>query len=116
MASSKPFRPRGIDIRSFFREEPVQSESAQEALTLLTLLATPEDRIALRSWIGLQSPSGLVASYRALLAVAQARGTDVKTVLELVAAKELRVPHSKLAFNRWLRPAATIRTARAISR
>ena len=34
---------REIEIRSFFLEQPVEKEEAQERLTLLTLLATPDD-------------------------------------------------------------------------
>lgn len=92
---------RGIDIRSFFREEPVENEAAQEKLTLLTLLSTPEDRIALRSWIGLGTANGLVASYRAVLRAAQERGTDVQEILRLLDAGDVQIPRSGHALAKW---------------
>jgi len=92
---------RGVEIRSFFREQAVESGVAQERLTLLTLLATPDDRLALRSWIGLGSATGLVGSYRVVLRAAQERGTSVPAVLQSIDAGEINVPRSGHALAKW---------------
>lgn len=54
----------GVPAHSFFYEEALQGNprepdgcQAQEAFTLLTLLADAEDRVALRAWCGFGSPS-----------------------------------------------------------
>jgi superfamily I DNA/RNA helicase len=90
-----------IEIRSYFREEAVESETAQERLTLLTLFADPEDRVALRAWIGLGSNTGLTATYRRLLAAARDDETDVRHVLQRIAAGEMTVPYSGPALEGW---------------
>lgn len=92
---------RGIEIRSFFREQAVESVIAQEKLTLLTLLATPDDRLALRSWLGLSSSTALVGSYRAALHAARERGTSVAAILQALDAEEIRVPRTAHAVARW---------------
>lgn len=91
----------GVEIRSFFREEAVESEEAQTRLTLLTLLANPDDRVALRSWIGFGSDNGLSGSYNRLLHAAQERGTSVRTVLAEIDAGNLAVQFSARPLERW---------------
>jgi len=92
---------RGIDIRSFFREEAVESEEAQRRLTLLTLMARPEDRLALRSWMGFGSANGLAGSYRHVLRAAQERGTDVRTILQMLEAGEINIPRTGHVLAKW---------------
>jgi len=41
-----------IDAHSYFHEEALEDDEAQEAFTLLTLLTEPDDRVALRFWLG----------------------------------------------------------------
>jgi superfamily I DNA/RNA helicase len=94
-------RARRIEIRSFFREQAVETEVAQERLTLLSLFATPDDRLALRSWLGLGSATALVGSYRAALRAAQQRGTSVAAVLQAVDAGEINVPRTAHALAKW---------------
>ena len=92
---------RGIDIRSFFREQAVENELAQEKLTVLTLLANPDDRLALRSWLGLNSPSALVGSYRALLRAAQEKAASVRAILEALDAEEIAVRFTDRSLKKW---------------
>jgi DNA helicase-2/ATP-dependent DNA helicase PcrA len=92
---------RGVEIRSFLREQAVESEAAQEKLTLLALLANPGDRLALRSWLGLGSATALVGTYRTVLRAAQERGTSVGAVLQAIDAGELNVPRSGPALAKW---------------
>jgi DNA helicase-2/ATP-dependent DNA helicase PcrA len=92
---------RNIEIRSFFREEAVEVKTAQERLTLLTLLAQPGDRVALRAWIGLGADSAYVGGYRRLLAMAQAENTDIRAVLDRLDRGEITIPHSGPPLERW---------------
>lgn len=92
---------RGIEIHSFFREEAVESRDAQEKLTLLTLFAHPEDRPALRAWIGLGAASAYVGGYRRILARAQADNTDIRNVLDRLDRGEFTLPHSGPPLERW---------------
>ncbi len=50
-------RHKNIHAHSFFNEEELEDKKAQRAFTLLTLLANPDDRVALRSWCGSTSPT-----------------------------------------------------------
>ena len=45
-------RARGIEAHSFFHEEALEEDEAQEAYALLTLLCRRDDRVALRFWLG----------------------------------------------------------------
>jgi DNA helicase-2/ATP-dependent DNA helicase PcrA len=92
---------RGIEIRSFFREQAVESEAAQERLTLLTLFANPDDRLALRSWLGLGSATALVETYSNVLRAAQERGTSVGAVLQAIDEGELNIARSGPALAKW---------------
>jgi DNA helicase-2/ATP-dependent DNA helicase PcrA len=94
-------RERGIEIHSFFREEAVENETAQRALTMLTLLARPGDRVALRAWLSFGSTTQRRGPYRRLLAVAQEQGTDVAEVLRQIEDGGLRVPYCGTAVEAW---------------
>ena len=47
----------GVNAHSFFHEQALDEEEAKQAFALLTLLANPDDRVALRCWCGFGSPS-----------------------------------------------------------
>jgi ATP-dependent DNA helicase UvrD/PcrA len=94
-------RARGIEIRSYFREEAVESDAAQEKLTLLTLLANPDDRVALRCALAFGSTTRREGPYRRLLAEARARGWSVRRVLEEIDAGNLNLAHTATALQRW---------------
>lgn len=42
-----------LSARTVFREELLKPDLSQEAMTLLTLMADPDDRVAFRCWLGL---------------------------------------------------------------
>jgi superfamily I DNA/RNA helicase len=94
-------RARGIEIRSYFREEAVESGTAQERLTLLTLLANPDDRVALRCALAFGSTTRREGPYRRLLAEVYARGSSVRRVLEEIDAGNVKLPHTATALERW---------------
>ena len=66
-------RRRAVEAHSYFHEEALEGNpklldesAAQQAFTLLTLLARPEDRVALRAWLGFGSPTLRVREYMRL--------------------------------------------------
>ncbi len=56
----------GIPTHSFYHEEALDDDNAQQAFAHLTLLARPNDRVALRYLLGLGSPSWRDGQYRKL--------------------------------------------------
>ena len=94
-------RALNITIRSFFREEAVESEAAQEKLMLLTLLANPDDRVALRCWLAFDSTTRREGPYRRLWTEARNRGTGVAEVLRQVEQGALALPHMAGTVQRW---------------
>ena len=94
-------RAEGVACSSFFREEAVGGEDAQEALTLLTLLAQPRDRLALRAWLAIGSTTQRRPAYRRLLAAAREEDTDVWEMLRRLSVDEARIPYTSDAVARW---------------
>ena len=94
-------RAGGLECNSFFREEAVASDAAQEAVTLLTLLARPRDRLALRAWLAGGSSTERRPAYRRLLAAARQADVDVWEILRQLHAGELRLPYTTDAVARW---------------
>ena len=94
-------RRRGVEVRSFFREEAVDSESTRCALTLLTLLAKPDDRVALRAWLSFGSSTQRRGPYRRVLRVAHEEGTDIADVLTRMDAGSLEVPYAGSLLDPW---------------
>jgi superfamily I DNA/RNA helicase len=56
----------GIPVHSYYHEEALEPIDAQENFTALTLLRDPEDRVALRFWLGCRSNDYLAAQYARL--------------------------------------------------
>jgi superfamily I DNA/RNA helicase len=94
-------RGLGIECSSFFREEPVESEAAQEALTLLTLLADPADRVALRAWLSFGVTTQRRPAYRRLVAAARQHDTDVLDILRRLDSGDLTIAHTASAVERF---------------
>lgn len=94
-------RARGIDCGSFFREEPVDSEAAREILTLVTLLANPNDRAALRAWLAFGVTTQRRPAYRRLHAAALEHDTDVAEILSQIDRGELSIPYTQNAVERY---------------
>ncbi len=77
-----------IPIHSFYNEEALDSESAQRCLTILTLLANPNDRVALRWWLGNGSTNFLSGQYVKLRKYCEETGKEPRAVLEEVIEKK----------------------------
>jgi len=83
-----------IPVRSYFRENALDSKETKQAFSMLNLAANPDDRVALRYLLGFGSQSYLAASYLKLQTKAQELGTGVREVLEAIMAGTLKLPHT----------------------
>lgn len=92
---------RGRNAMSYFTEDPVQPDSAARGMALLTLLVNPLDRPALRSWLGMGSSTGLRGGYQRVAQAAQAAATEPSSILDLLAAGTLAIPHTAGLVARW---------------
>ena len=92
-----PRRPLGYGIRdclseanvpahSFFSEEPLEHATAQRAYAILSLIADPEDRVALRWWLGDGSQQGRATQYQKLRTYCEQHGVSPKEVLDSLVA------------------------------
>ncbi len=84
-----------VPTHSFYHEESLEQPDAQRAFTLLTLLANRKDRVALRFWLGLDSPTWNRSEYEVLRAYSTQSGEHPWAVLEKVLNGDLSFPHTK---------------------
>lgn len=91
-------RRRECSAHSFFQEELLEGNPkeigeslAQQALTLLTLLAYPDDAVALRCWLGFGSPSLRANEYNRIREYCAENGFSVWQALELAERGELPI-------------------------
>jgi len=78
----------GIQARSYFTEEELDSEECREALALLRLVVDEQDSVALRVLVGLGDSSGRSPAYGRLLAFCRANGHGASDVLRRAARGE----------------------------
>ncbi|MGH9772112.1 MAG: UvrD-helicase domain-containing protein, partial [Candidatus Acidiferrales bacterium] len=83
---------RIIEVHSFYHEEALERDAAQQALTALILLANNEDRVALRRWLADGSPTGRSAAYQRLRAACEARNLSPWTALIQLSDGTLVMP------------------------
>lgn len=72
----------GVAVHSFYHEEALESEAAQRAFALLSLLVDAEDRVALRWWLGEGSPSSRTNAYQRLRQHCETAGSSPRAALE----------------------------------
>ncbi len=94
-------RRRGIDAHSFFHEEALDGNPkviadslAQQAFTLLTILAHPEDRVALRCWLGFGSPSLRSGEYHRLREFCALQGTSTWDAVAEIRSGQITIPYT----------------------
>jgi ATP-dependent DNA helicase UvrD/PcrA len=80
--------------QSFFYEEDLDELPAQEGFTLLTLLANPDDRVALRTWVGLGSDTARTGGWTRLRNYCINAGVSPREALVSLAAGALTVPYT----------------------
>ncbi len=84
-------REANIPVHSFFAEEPLEAIEAQRAFAILTLIANPDDRVALRWWLGEGSQNGLAGQYKKLRDHCVATGSSPREALDAIIAGTLRM-------------------------
>src|SRR5690606_2278369 len=84
----------GVFAHSFFDEEALDEEDAQEAFTLLTLLANQDDRVALRCWCGFGSNSLRSGAWARLRQHCETTGDSPRAALERLASGVLTIPRT----------------------
>lgn len=80
-----------VPVHSFYPEEALESPTAQRAFGLLRLLADSEDRVALRWWLAVGSPSGRKREYQHLRQYCEQSGMSPREVLEAVTQGSLQL-------------------------
>lgn len=98
----------GVFAHSFFHEQALDgnpkelgASAAQQAFTILTLLATPEDRVALRCWCGFGSPSLRRGVWSRLRLYCEEVGDPPRSVLERLSDGEIIIPRSNDVIERF---------------
>lgn len=91
----------GVVAHSFFNEQALDGTpkdldecQAQQAYALLTLLADPEDRVALRCWCGFGTDSLNEAGWRRIRAPCEQAGQTPREALENLVAGTVKIPHT----------------------
>ncbi len=74
----------GRPTLSFFTEDCLKKPSAREGFCLLTLLARPDDRSALRAWLGLGHNDWRTNAYDRVWQAAQSSGISPKEFLDRI--------------------------------
>ncbi|MCX8053383.1 MAG: ATP-dependent helicase [Armatimonadetes bacterium] len=92
---------RGIPAHSFFSEEAfdgspksLEESKSQQMFSLLTLLAYPNDRVALRCWCGFGSNNLASNQWSHIRKYCQQNEMSPRDVLSKLAAGELKLPHT----------------------
>jgi len=83
----------GLNAKSYFREDAIHTDELKYNFALLTLMARPDDMVALRYLLGYRSQNYRTKSYRKLLYYAKEHEISVFDVLEQVVAGAVKIPH-----------------------
>lgn len=94
-------RDAGIDVHSFYSEEALEADAAQRAVALLTLVAEPEDRVALRWWLGAGSDTWRTGAYSRLRQVSERTGISPREALAAITRGDLTLARAKPLLDRY---------------
>jgi superfamily I DNA/RNA helicase len=81
----------GIAAHSFYNDKLLEAEEAQVAMTKLQLLSNPEDRVSLRYWLGVGSPSWRCGQYANLRTYCEQNGVTPAETLERVESGKIHL-------------------------
>ena len=84
-----------VPVHSFYHEEALEGKAAQRAFALLSLLVNVEDRVALRWWLGDDSPSGRRTAYQRLRQHCEQTGLSPRGALEALNQGALMLPRTQ---------------------
>ncbi len=90
----------GIEAHSFFSEDALHGDpkdkskcQAQESYTLLTLIADPNDYVALRCWCGFGSSNLRATAWKRILVLCAQENRSLPDVLEDIRTGKLNLKH-----------------------
>jgi len=83
-----------VAAHSFYHEEALEEDQAQEAFAYLTLLADQDDRVALRFLLGFGSGTWLAGQYAKIRNYSEQNGLSPRETLEILAKGEAILPGS----------------------
>jgi DNA helicase II / ATP-dependent DNA helicase PcrA len=99
---------RAVVAHSFFSEQALDGNpkkldecDAQQAYALLTLLADPEDRVAMRCWCGFGNGTLNDGGWMRLRAYCEANGETPRQVLEQLVSVDIKIPYTKNVVERF---------------
>jgi superfamily I DNA/RNA helicase len=93
---------RRLNALSYFTEDLLKTSQAAAGFTLLALAATPNDRAAIRAWLGLgASAGGYAAGYARLRSYCERNGIDIMDCLDALANREITIGHTQALVARW---------------
>jgi DNA helicase II / ATP-dependent DNA helicase PcrA len=108
-------RDAGIAVHSFYHEEPLESEPAQRAFCLLSLLANPDDRVSLRWWLGAGHATWRASEYARLRAACELSGQSPRSVLDDVVGGPLRIAGTRGLVDRYRELVTTLAGLQAMA-
>lgn len=82
----------GHAAQSFFTERCLEKLPAREGYCLLRLLVHPDDRPAVRTWLGIGHNNWRTAAYQRIWQAAQANGISPRGLLDKIAAGSMQAP------------------------
>jgi superfamily I DNA/RNA helicase len=85
---------RAWTAQSFYFEDSLQSRAAAEGFSLLTLLVDPEDRPALRYWLGAEQQDCRRLPYARLRNYCEQNGVSPRAALQALANNTLHLPYT----------------------
>jgi superfamily I DNA/RNA helicase len=84
-----------VRTHSFYHEEALEADEAKQAFALLTLVADPTDRVALRYWLGVGSPTWNARGYKILRDHCEKSGASPWEALQSIVDGSLQLPHTR---------------------
>jgi len=115
-------RARNTSAHSFFHEEDLEGNpkkpdenQAQEAFELLTLVANPDDRVALRCWLGFGHRILRKNEYERLREYCSNHGGTIRDVLDEMVNGNLSTPHTGGIVDRFRLLLQRLRTLSALN-
>jgi superfamily I DNA/RNA helicase len=92
---------RGRNALSYYFEDELEGDEAARGFCLLSLKVNPNDRAALRAWIGLGGSELLRRPYARLRKHCETHGASLSEALEALATGSLSLPHTASLVVRW---------------
>jgi len=94
-------RARDVPVHSFYNEEYLEPEQAQEAMCLLTLMCDKDDAVAMRWWLGQGSASWRARDYSYLRSYCEENSMSPRECLEKLSSNEISIPFTKGLVSRY---------------